>query len=145
MCTNSSKKLPTFKALLTDHFAPTMGASIMIIVYVCQCIGRYPDISQKLNVQTSPVSVLVVCGHGIVLWWECSTFCTSRFIDAVVFSHNGACSKWLTWGSTWGEVCAYDCLVWVVSSKSITVNCLLLFLSPKADNIFTHSCRVSWA
>jgi len=67
------------------YFAPVGVQSIAISVSVCPSVRS--DVSKLHEV----VRIRVTCGRGSVLLWQrCNRLCTSRFVDVVTFSHDGA-------------------------------------------------------
>ena len=64
----------------------TPGGVQIIVVKVFVCL--ITCISQKPHVLTSLNFLYVTYGHGLViLWQQCSSLCTSGFVDDVMYSH----------------------------------------------------------
>ena len=68
---------------------PSLWISVSMCLSVSLFICLSSRISRILCVQTSPdFSARLTYGHGSVLWWQCSTLCTSGFVNDVMFSRN---------------------------------------------------------
>ena len=88
---------PIMSLLILSTSPPAGGQSIAISVYVCLlvrlfvCLSSCPLACLKTQVRISRnFRVYVICGCGsVLLWRQCSTLCTSGFVDDVMFSYPG--------------------------------------------------------
>jgi len=72
----------------SDKQAEYCDDRVCLCVCVCVCLSVRDHISETTRPIFTKVFVHATCGHGSVLRWRrCNTFCTSGFMDDVMFAH----------------------------------------------------------
>jgi len=66
---------------------------------VCVCVSVCEHISGTAGPILTKFCLQIPCGRGsVLLWWRCTTLCTSGFMDDFMFGRNGRDAE--TWGCT---------------------------------------------
>ena len=68
-----------------------LTSHVLWCLFMNVCLSVHFGISKMTCMYFATFSVHVTCGRGLViLWWQCNTVCSFRFVDNVTFSHNRA-------------------------------------------------------